>query len=84
MSPFREQIVTYQKIDVRPITAANNKIFHAGDLQIEVPNGATLNKKVLLKDTLHALDLCLAVVSIERIVKAGYTVHFAGDSCDIK
>ena len=45
MSPFREQIVTYQKIDARPITAANNKIFHAGDPQIEVPNGATSNKQ---------------------------------------
>jgi hypothetical protein len=86
MSPFRKQFVTYRPIDARPITAANNKVFHAigmGDLQIEVPNGATSNK-VLLKDTLHAPDLCLTVVSIGRIVKAGFTVQFAGKSCDIK
>ena len=35
MSPFHKQFVTYQKITTRPITAANNKVFHAigmGDL----------------------------------------------------
>ena len=86
MSPFRKQFVTYRPIDTRLITAANNKVFHAigmGDLQIEVPNGTTSNK-VLLKDTLHALDLCLTVVSIGRIVKASYTVQFVGNSCKIK
>ena len=86
MSPFREQFVTYQKIDARPITAANNRVFHAigmGDLEIDVPNGAT-SSRVLLKDALHAPDLCLTVVSIGRIIKAGYAVQFAGDSCDIK
>jgi hypothetical protein len=63
-----------------------NKVFHAismKDLQIEVSNGAMSNK-VLLKDTLHASDLCLTVVSIGRIVKAGYTMQFAGNSCNIK
>jgi len=48
-----------------------------GDLQIDVPNGAT-SDKVLLEDThtLHAPDLCLTVtaVSIGHIVKAGHTV----------
>jgi hypothetical protein len=48
------------------------------------------NNKVLLKDTLHAPDLCLTVVSIGRIVKAGYTVqhkerqrrsYYRADSC---
>ena len=86
MSPFRKQFVTYRPIDACLITAVNNKVFHAigmGDLQIKVPNGTTSNK-VLLKDTLHAPDLCLTVVSIGRIVKAGYTVQFAGNSCEIK
>jgi hypothetical protein len=53
------------------------------DLQIEVPNGVVSNK-VLLKDNLHAPDLYLTVMSIGRILKAGYTVQFAGNSCDIK
>jgi len=48
-----------------------------------VPNGATSNK-VVLKNTLHAPDLCLTVVSIGRILKAGYSVHFVNGSCEIK
>ena len=86
MSLFRKSFVTFQPIEARPITAANNKVFHAigmGDLQIHMPNGAT-SSRILLKDTLYAPDLCLTVVSIGRIVKAGYTVQFAGSSCDIK
>jgi hypothetical protein len=86
MSPFRKQFITYRPINARPITVANNKVFHAigvGDLQIEVPNGATSNK-VLLKDTLYMLDLCLTVVSIRRITKAGFTIQFADDVCHIK
>jgi len=54
-----------------------------GDLQIEVLNGAMLNK-VLLKDTLYAPDLCLTVVSIRHITKARFTVQFANNVCHIK
>jgi len=69
-----------------PRMQTNNKVFHAigmGDLQIQVSNSAT-STKVLLKDALHVPDLCLTVVSIRRIAKAGYTVQFAEDSCSIK
>ena len=86
MSPNRKQFVTYREIPARPITAANNKVFHAigmGDLQINVPNGKK-STEVLLKNALHAPDLALTVVSIGRIAKAGYTVQFAEDSCTIK
>ena len=86
MSPFHKSFVTFQPIEAHPITTANNKVFHAigmGDLQIHVPNGTTLSQ-ILLKDTLYAPDLCLTVVSIGHIVKAGYTVQFAESSCDIK
>ena len=55
------------------------------DLQIEVPNStAEVQIKVLLKDALHARDLCLTVMSIGRILRAGYTVQSAGNSCGIK
>ena len=86
MSLFYEQFITYQPINAHPITAANNKVFHAismGDLQIEVLNG-TMSNKVLLKDTLYVPDLCLTVVLIGRIMKAGFTVQFADDVCHIK
>ena len=86
MSPFHKSFVTFQSIEARPITAANNKVFHAigmGDLQIHMPNSTT-SSRILLKDTLYAPNLCLIVVSIGHIVKAGYTVQFARSSCDIK
>jgi hypothetical protein len=54
-----------------------------GDMQIEVPNGKTLSK-VLLKDVLHTLDLCLTIVSVGHIVKARYTVQFVNEACHIK
>jgi transposase InsO family protein len=86
MSPFRERFVTYRDIPARPITAANNRAFYAvgmGDLEIDVPNGAS-STKVLLCDALYAPDLGLTVVSIGRIVKAGCTVEFEDGTCRIK
>ena len=86
MSPYREHFVTYCKIPACPITAANNHVFYAvgvGDLQIQVPNGAS-SSKVLLRDALHAPEMGLTVVSIGRIVKAGYAVQFEDGSCKIK
>ena len=41
------------------------------------------SNKVLLKDTLHAPDLCHTVMLI-WILKAGYTEQFAGNSCGIE
>jgi hypothetical protein len=86
MSPYRKQFVTYHEISARPITTANNEVFHAigmGDLEIQVPNGEA-STKVLLKDALHAPDLCLTVVLIGRIIKAGYAVEFIDSHCNIK
>jgi hypothetical protein len=48
-----------------------------------VPNGKA-STKVLLKDALHAPDLCLTVVSIGCIIKARYAVKFIDDHCNIK
>ncbi len=86
MSPFRERFVTYHRIPVRPIVAANNKVFHAvgmGDFQIQMPNGAT-STSALLRDTLHAPEMGVTVVSVCRMVKAGCSVHFGQGSCTIK
>lgn len=38
----------------------------------------------MLKGTLYVPDVSLTVVSIGRIVKAGYTVWFAKNPCDFK
>jgi hypothetical protein len=86
MSPHRKSFVMYQSINVHPILTANNKVFHAigmGDLQITVLNGSTLTN-ILLRDTLHTLNLALTVVSIGQIVRAGYSVNFCNGMCKIK
>ena len=86
MSPFRKSFITYREIEARPITAANKNVFHAigiGDVIIKVPNGAT-SSTILLRDVLHAPDLALTVVSIGRIVQAGYSVEFNQDNCIIR
>jgi transposase InsO family protein len=85
MSLFRERFTTYRDIPARPITAANNRVFYAigtGDLEIDVPNGAS-SSKVLLRDALYAPDMGLTVVSIGHIVKAGCTVQFEDGTCKI-
>jgi hypothetical protein len=86
MSPFRERFTSYQSIPPRAITTADKRTFYAigtGDLQIEVPNGQSTTS-VLLRDALHAPDMGVTIVSINRITRAGYTVSFEGDSCKIK
>ena len=86
MSLLHKSFITYQKIDACPIIAANNQVFHAigmGDLSIDVPNGKS-STKVLLYDVLHVPDLGLMVVSIGRVVKAGFSVKFNQKNCNIK
>jgi hypothetical protein len=86
MSPFCKSFATYRPIEARPITTANNQVFHAigmGDLPIKVLNGE-LSTKIVLRDVLYTPELGLTVVSIGHIVKAGYTVEFDQGCCNIK
>jgi Pol polyprotein len=81
MSLHRKHFVTYESISAHPITAANNKVFHAigmGDLEVELPNGDK-SSRVLLKDVLHAPDMTLTVISIGRIMNARYNIEFDKD-----
>jgi hypothetical protein len=85
ISPSRNNFLTYRQINPRPITAADKRVFYAigsGDLQIQVPNGASTTP-IVLRDALHAPDIGVTVVSIGRIAKAGYSVLFEGDRCKI-
>src|SRR6266581_8006836 len=86
MSPFRDRFQTYQAIEPRAISAANKRIFYAigtGDLRIEVPHGES-STPIILKDVLHAPEMGLTIVSIDRICKAGNSVMFKDDICTIK
>ena len=85
MSPLREQFVSYREIAPRAIAAADKRVFYAvgcGDLRIEVPNGES-RTPIILKDVLHAPDMGVTIVSVNRIAKAGYSVTFKGDVCTI-
>ena len=85
ITPFRHRFTTYRTITPRPITAADKRVFYAigtGDVQIQVPNGAT-STPITLRDVLHAPDIGITVVSVSRIAKAGHKVLFNEDKCKI-
>ena len=66
--------------------ATDNRVFYAigtGDLQIDVPNGSATTP-ILLRDTLHAPEMTLTIISISRITRAGNSVTFKDKSCEIK
>src|SRR5712672_2179891 len=78
ISPIQERFVTYESIAPRPIMSSNSQVFHAigqGDIYVDVPNGATYSK-VLLRNALHMPDMAFTVVSLGRVMKAGYLVEF--------
>jgi hypothetical protein len=86
MLPFRHRFKNYRSIPPRAITAANKRTFYAigtGDLQVDVPNG-NATTQVLLRDTLHAPEMALTIISIGRITSAGHSVTFEPKSCKIK
>ena len=85
MSPHRDRFVSYREIEPRAIAAADKRVFYAvgtGDLRIEVPNGE-FPTPIILRDVLHAPDMGVTIVSVNRIAKAGYTVTFSHDVCSI-
>ena len=86
MSPFRHCFTNYQTIPPRAITAANKRTFYAigtGDLKVDVPNG-NMSTPVLLRNTLHAPEMALTIVSIGRITSTGNSVTFGNNTCEIK
>ena len=86
MSPFHKHFITYQPIPLCTITTTDKQTFYVistGDLQIEVPNGQSTTK-VLLRDTLHAPDMGVTIVSISWITNTGCTVSFEKDACTIR
>jgi hypothetical protein len=61
-------------------------VFYAigtGDLEIEVPNGES-STSIMLKDVLRAPEMGTTIVSVNRIVKAGYAVTFKDNTCQIR
>jgi hypothetical protein len=81
MLPFWEHFSNYQAIELHVICVADKCMFYAirmGDLEINTPNGKFFTP-VILKDTLHAPDIGLTIISISCIVKARCMVTFGTD-----
>jgi len=86
MLPFQDRFQTYQAIEPCAISVANKHVFYAigtRDLQIEVPHGKS-STPIILKDVLHASEMGLTIVSIDRICKARNSVMFKDNTCTIK
>jgi hypothetical protein len=86
MSPFHERFLMYQLIKLRLIVGADKSMFYAvgtGNLRIEVPHGES-STQIILRDTLHAPNIVLTVVSIDWICKARNSVTFKGKNCTIR
>jgi hypothetical protein len=69
----------------RAVTAADGCTFQAlgmGNVKIELPNGQN-RTTILLQDTLYAPDVQFTLISMSRIIKADYAVHFEGPWCEI-
>ena len=67
------------------INAADGRTFQAlgvGNVAIELPNGSKITK-VILRDVLYAPDVAFTLISMSRIVKAGFAVQFEGPWCEI-
>ena len=86
MSPFHDGFVLYKEIALHAIMAADKRVFYmigTRDLEIEVPHGKS-STTVILKDVLHAPKMGTTIVSVNRIMKAGYVVTFKDNTCQIQ
>jgi hypothetical protein len=78
MSPYQDHFENYMSIALKSITAADKQYFQPigkGNLQIKISNGSNTTT-ILLKDVLHCPDMGLTLVSIGKIMNAGYKVIF--------
>ena len=85
MSPFRAKFMMYHEIALWPIVAADKRVFYVvgvGDLAIQVPHRKS-SMPIILKETLHAPDILVTIVSVNQITKAEYTVSFKANLCKI-
>ncbi len=78
------KFVNFQPIE-RSVTAADGRTFKAlgiGDVKIDLPNGSG-STRMILKQTLYAPNIRFTLISLSRVIKAGFAVHFEGSQCEI-
>ena len=85
MLPYCDHFKKYMSITPKSTTAIDRQYFQAigkGDLQIIIPNNLGTTT-MLLKDVLHCPDMGPTLISIGKIMAAGYKVIFRGPTCRI-
>jgi hypothetical protein len=86
LTPSRNRLLNFQKIEPRGIVAADNKKFEAngkGDMYINVPDKNKQSTRVLVKDVLYAPSMGVTLLSVGRITQASYKLHFRSTDCKI-
>src|SRR6266404_2234621 len=85
ISPFKVQFETYCCIPPYPIKVASKHILNTvsiSSININVPNGTKVTR-ISLTDVLHVPGICMMIVSISRMLEAGYESHFQEHQCVI-
>ncbi|KIK81024.1 hypothetical protein PAXRUDRAFT_157076, partial [Paxillus rubicundulus Ve08.2h10] len=78
LSPYHNHFVNFVSIPPKPITTVDKHTFDAigrGNLHIEIPNRES-KTRVLLKDVLYTPSMGVTLVSISKLVAAGYSALF--------
>ena len=79
MTTYRDCLENFVLIVPKAIAAADKHYFQAtgkGNLQIKIPNGKTTSS-ILLTDVLYCPEMGITLVSISKLVDAGFHLHFA-------
>lgn len=85
MSSDRESFIEMKTIPLRPIRAADGRVFEAtemGDLQVELPNG-NCKTAVLLCNTLYSPNIPFTLLSVGKLDSAGYSLEIKEGVCEI-
>ena len=86
MSGFHHKFIDLVEIEPIPITPADKQIFKAtakGKMLVHIPNGDKGNSQVYLLDALYSASMGVTLISISCIAKAGSTMVFQGNYCQI-
>lgn len=75
--PLKDFFTSYKSRDfgvVRTCESGTSKIVRMGDVCIETNVGC----KLILKDVMHVLDLCLNLIPTKNLEEEDYNNHFGG------
>jgi hypothetical protein len=78
MTAYHDRLEYFVSIVPKAIAAADKRYFQAtgkGNLRIKIPNGKTTSS-ILLTNVLYCPEMGLTLISISKLVDAGFHSHF--------